>query len=433
MRVKKEEIAARWESLSRRARSVALANVRVRDLAQRAGFTWYYKRGDEILADFLGHDGEGIFKVYGLGKTKVTRLCDILETLTDGDEDVAIHLPRPISPVESLDKWAVSLDFPYNLISLPIRLCHYLEENGITTVGRILEEWERLGATGFKAERNLGRKSVNELAAFVDSLVLGNVEVASRFLPLGSEGVGTDLAASLVHVLVDHSPAELEMMERRLQEGLTLEESAETQDLTRERVRQVETKFLQQVRRRLDYFSSQRDAILDAWLRGEDWFTLVRWHQSSHGGRLMKAALDAIFKDSAHGVAKDLALESRLEGIEEALWSVQDLWFGGVILEDFLKPFQQEEREAFCVRLMETNSFRLNQSSGRVHPGRTDLRRCTEAMLIGEEDPLPLTWILELIRKTGYHPNLERYDLLRRRSKWRKHYDFPDKMILWRE
>ena len=168
-------------------------------------------------------------------------------------------------------------------------------------------------------------------------------------------------------------------------------------------------------------------------MRGEDWFTLVEWHHSSDGERLAKAALDAIFKDSAQGVAKDLALESRLEGIEETLWSAQDLWFGGVILEDFLKSLQQEERDAFCVRLMETNSFRFDQSSGRVHPGRTDLRRCTEAMLIGEEDPLPLTWILELIRKTGFHPNLERYDLLRRRSMWRTQYDFPDEMILWRE
>jgi len=122
-----------------------------------------------------------------------------------------------------------------------------------------------------------------------------------------------------------------------------------------------------------------------------------------------------------------------LEGIEETLEAAPDLWFGGVELEQFLEALCQEEREVFCVRLMETNRFRLNQSSGRVHPGRTDLRRCTEAMLIGEEDPLPLTWILELIRKTGFHPNLERYDLLRRRSKWRTRYDFPDEMILWRE
>jgi len=45
------------------------------------------------------------------------------------------------------------------------------------------------------------------------------------------------------------------MLERRLQEGMTLEESSKTQDLTRERVRQVESKFLQQVQRRLEYFT----------------------------------------------------------------------------------------------------------------------------------------------------------------------------------
>jgi len=433
MRVKKDEIAVRWERLSGRVRSRALADEWVHDLAQRAGFDWYFARGDETLAEFLEHDGEGIFQLYGLGKTKVSRLCDILEKLTDGDEDVVIDLPRPISPVESLDKWVVSLDFPYDLISLPIRLCHYFEENGITTLGGILEQWARLGATGFKAERNIGRKSVNELGAFVDSLVSGNVEVVSRFLPLGSEGVGTDLAASLVHVLVDRSPVELEMLERRLQEGLTLEESAETLDLTRERVRQVESKFLQQVQRRLDHYTSRRDEILDAWMGSEDWFALVRWNGNPDFGLLAKAALESIFRDSPQGVARELSDEARMENLEDLLESSPDLWFGGTRLEEFLRDVNADERATFCEQVAAGSRFRLDQATGRVHPARTDLRRCMAAMVGEEDDPIPLTWIVELVRKTGYHPRLERIDALRRRSSWRKRDDFPDEMILWRE
>jgi hypothetical protein len=64
---------------------------------------------------------------------------------------------------------------------------------------------------------------------------------------------------------------------------------------------------------------------------------------------------------------------------------------------------------------------------------RTDLRRCIAAMVAEEDDPIPLTWLVQLVRKTGYHPTLERGDVLRRRSSWRQSSDFPDQMILWRE
>lgn len=433
LRVAKQEIAARWEKLSTRARSRNLGEVKLWDLAQRAGFDWYTARGDESLADFLGHDGVGIFKVRGLGKTKVSKLCDILEELTDGDADEVIDHPFSISPFETLKRWNIPVDFPYDLIALPVRLIHYFEENGITTLGGILDEWNRLDATGLKAKRNIGRKSVEGLSTFVDSLISGDVNVASQFLPLGRRGVGTDFAASLVHVLQECSPVELELLQSRLHEGMTLEESAGTQDLTRERVRQMESKFLKQIQRRLDFFTLLRDGMLGKWLRGDDWFALVEWDHSSDGGRLAKAALEAIFKDSAQGIAKDLARESRMEELEEALELTSDFWFGGVILDDFLLSIPLQEREAFCMRLMEGNRFRLDQSTGRVHPRKTNLRRCTEAMLKGEDDPLPLTWILELIRRTGFHPNVERHDLLLRRSIWAMQHDFPDGMILWLE
>ncbi len=77
--------------------------------------------------------------------------------------------------------------------------------------------------------------------------------------------------------------------------------------------------------------------------------------------------------------------------------------------------------------------FHLDYTTGRVHPARTDLRRCIEAMVAEEDDPIPLTWVVELVKKTGYHPNLERADVLRRRSSWKLRDDFPDPKILWRE
>ncbi len=387
--------------------------------------------------DFLDYDGKGIFQLYSLGKTKITRLCNILETLLEGDseieQEVEVDIPPMTKAFETLELWNIPLEFPCHLVALPIRISNYCEENQIATLEALLGEWERLGHSGFKAKQNLGRKSVDELETFISSLVFGDFKLASRFLPLEPDGSGVDFAASLAHVLLEQSPAELEMLKLRLQNGMTLEESAVTYELTRERVRQVEAKFLAQVSLRLDHFRSLHEDLLRAWVEQEDWFALVKWNGGPDHGLLAKAALESIFRDSPQGVARGLSGEARMEELEDKLAACPDLWFGGTSLEGFLGGVNADEKEAFCEQLTAGRRFRVDHATGRVHPARTDLRRCIEAMVEEEDDPIPLTWIVKLVRKTGYHPKIERIDVLRRRSSWRQIDHFPDQMILWRE
>ena len=255
----------------------------------------------------------------------------------------------------------------------------------------------------------------------------------SQLLPLERDGWGVDFAASLAHVLLEQTPVEIEMLKLRLQDGMTLEESAETHELTRERVRQVEAKFLTQVSSRLDHFCSLNEEILRSWVELGDWFALVGWNGDPDHGLLAKAALESIFRDSPQGVARELSGEARMEELEDELGACPDLWFGGTSLEGFLDGMNEDEKEAFCAQLTVGRRFRVDHATGRVHPARTNLRRCIVAMVEGEDDPIPLTWIVELVRKTGYHPKLERIDVLRRRSSWRQRDNFPDQMILWQE
>ena len=429
------KIAQRWEILSGKAKATALASSRVRDLAKQAGFEWYVSRGDERLEEFFDYDGEGIFQLYSFGKTKITRLCDILETVLENEPEIEVEpdLPAMTKALETLERWKVPVDFPCSLIALPIRVNNYCEENQIAKLDALLGEWERLGHSGFKAKKNLGQKSVDALETFLGSLVSGDFKLASRFLPLDPGGSGADFAASLTHVVLEQSPSELEMLELRLQDGMTLEESAEGYDLTRERVRQVEAKFLGQVSLRLDYFRSLHKDLLRSWVELEDWFALVRWNGDPDHGLLAKAALESIFQDSPQGVARELSGEARMEDLKDKLGACPDIWFGGTSLEGFLDGMNADEKEAFCEQLTAGRRFRVDHATGRVHPARTDLRRCIEAMVSEEDDPIPLTWIVELVRKTGYHPTLERIDVVRRRSSWRQRNDFPDQMIIWRE
>ncbi len=429
------KIAQRWEMLSGRARGNALASAMVCELATRAGFEWYVSRGSERLEEFLDYDGNGIFRVHGFGKTKITRLCDILEIVLDNELEIEVEqeISAMTKALEMLERWSVPVCFPCSLIALPIRVRHYCEENQITRLDELLDEWERLGHSGFKARKNLGRKSVDKLETFIGSLVSGDLKLASHFLPLEPDRVGVDFAASLTHVLSEQSPVELEMLNLRLRNGMTLEEIAETYELTRQRVSQVEVKFLAQVSLRLDHFHSLHTDVLRSWVELEDWFALVRWKGDPDQGLLAKAALESIFHDSPQGVARELSGEARMEDLEDKLGACPDLWFGGTSLQGFLDGLNADDKEAFCEQLTTGRRFRVDHATGRVHPARTDLRRCIEAMVAEEDDPIPLTWVVELVKKTGYYPTLERIDVLRRRNRWRQRNDFLDQMILWAE
>ena len=146
------------------------------------------------------------------------------------------------------------------------------------------------------------------------------------------------------------------------------------------------------------------------------------------------AALEAVFSDTPQAVARTLGKEARLENWHEELLSHPELWFGGVKLSGFLADrIPVAEQQGFCELVSESSVLRLDHLAGRIHPARTGLRQTVEAMLAREDDPIPLTWLLELLARTGYHSSLSPRELVRQRRNWVRNYGFPEKMILWDE
>ena len=221
------------------------------------------------------------------------------------------------------------------------------------------------------------------------------------------------------------------MLQRRLVERMTLEESAEAAGVTRERVRQIEARFLGEVRERLAYFGKERDALLDAWLAGGDWFASTR--PIDHEA-LIKAAIEAIFDETPQAVARDLSEEAKWEAWSEELRMHPDLWFGGVVLDEFLaERVPASEQARFCERLAVSRELRLDHGDGKVYPARTGLFPTVAALLAREDDPVPLTWLVELLVRSGYHPSVTREILRRQKSRWIERADFPADKILWKE
>lgn len=426
-------LAERWDGLASRARSLDWGDVGLMDLAMSSGLEWYLGRGNEPLAWFLKHDGRQLVTLPGFGQKKLTKLCEILSKALE----IRMGASAPMIPFvkpelgEVLMEWGIPGEFPCRLCLLPVRVLSYCETQGIMFLGQLLDEWRRLGFEGFKKIRNLGTRSVRQIEVLVHALENRDRKVVGLFIPLSRTGSGVSLSAALTSCAQLPNQAERAMLERRLIKRMTLEESAEEAGVTRERVRQLESEFLGEIRVRLDYFMAEREELLNAWLKGRNWFEPLLPMDDEELGR---AAIEAIFEETPQACARDLNREVKWDQWCEEMRMHSDLWFGGVILDEFFTERSlTDETEEFCECIASCRDLRIDHVSGRVFPIKTGLYNTVLAMLDREDDPIPLTWLVDLLVQTGHHPDVTRQTLKRQKSHWLKRADFPSEKIIWSE
>lgn len=443
-----DELLERWDKLVIRARRINWGNAELGNLGKRCGTPWFENRSRERIADYLGYDAKSLVLLHGFGRGKIARLCEIVTALLGPDDpsvisgDISIdgsgHVPESISPPPTgpdprvvLGQWAVPESFPCRLVRFSNRLQNFLENQGINTIGDLLATWEQLGRSGLIQQRNLGKKTVEEVGAWVFALQSADYAEVSRFLPLATEGEGLSLTSAVTMLAGDLTSLEAQLLHYRLVVGKTLEESAEGTGLTRERVRQIEAGLIADLRERLGYFADNYKELVEFWLREKEWFELVR--PTDHAA-IIKGALESIFEELPQAVARRLNDESEREAILAELRSHPELWFGGIPVLEFLTMRVPEvRRAAICNHLGSSGEFRIDHTSGRLHPRKTGLYRTTVAILEMEDDPIPLTWLIELLRRTGYHLTVSRDVLVRYKWRWERTPGFPEGRILWKE
>ncbi len=443
-----DELSERWDRLVIRARQINWGNAELGSLGKRCGTPWFENRSNERIADYLGYDGKSLVLLHGFGRGKIARLCEIVtallgpddpsvdsgDILVDGSEYVPESiLPPPTGPDprEALGQWAVPESFPCRLVRFSKRLQNFLENQGVNTIGDLLATWEQLGRAGLIRQKNLGKKTVEEVETLVSALQSADHTEVSRFLPLATEGEGLSLTSAVAMVAGDLTSFEVQLLHHRLGVGKTLEESAEGTGLTRERVRQIEAGLIVDLRERLGYFADRYKELVELWLRDKDWFEVVR--PADHAA-IIKGALEAILDELPQAVARRLNDESEREGVLAEIRSDPDLWFGGIPVHDFLTMRVPDVRlAAICDHLGSSGEFRIDHTTGTLHPRKTGVYRTTVAILEMEDDPIPLTWLIELLRRTGYHLTVSREVLVRYKWRWERTPGFPAGRILWNE
>ena len=298
-----------------------------------------------------------------------------------------------------------------------------------------MDLWDANGYDGLIAFPNLGKKSVEKVRQFIKALEQGDRDTASMFLPFHDSGYGLSLCNALRLLIVRLSSNERGLLDRRLGKEMTLEESAESHGITRERVRQIEVSFLTSVRALLDWFTTEHDQMLAEWMDGKDWISPLRPFNTQNDEVLIAGTLGAIFRETPHGVARALQNEAQMDHWRDVLLAHPDILIDGVNLETFLvEMVPAEARFLFCDYLTRSNGLRLDHATGLIYSTQPSARRTVLAILAREDDPIPLTWLVKLLNQIPSYRDWTSGQLRQNKSRWKKEdAAFPHKKILWNE
>lgn len=442
----KKEMFADYEQRWTNVRDAALAQpmftqdvFTVGDLAHRFDLPWFEKSKEVWVSEYLAFDYHSLLQRRGLGIVKIGKIIAILEASIGSDIQpmvVSAPLTPPKKARDTLRDWRIPESFPVALMRVPARIIGFCENNHIETLGGLLDAVESLGGPGLLKQDNLGRKSVSEVLALVNSLQSNDASGVRRCLPLANEGFELSLAIAVRRMIEDLSPRQRPLMERRLVQKMTLEEAAVEAGLTRERVRQVARDFLLgPLQRLLDWFPSEQQALLQLWLDGGDLGQKLGPFANISDEALAIGAITAVFEEEPEAIAANLHQEQQFEMWHEQLRNSAEFQKSGLDLQSFLdRTVPVRQQAAFTDFLFQKPGFSVDHESGRILPERGSLRRLVHALLREEDDPVPATWLVRLVQESDFYPDMSVPKLLRSYRDWlQRHPDFPKDRILWNE
>jgi hypothetical protein len=437
-----DTLAPRWERVragcSQRGWDKS-ASPTIASLARKHSTAWYAMHSVDRVDQFIRFDADSLFnRLRGFGRVRCERLVDVLERALAESTDV--------DPIESAEKgqqnglnyepfmetWDIPADYPLALIPLSNRLLNFSKSQQIGTLKKLLQFWEVVGYNGFITHRNMGRHTADSVEVLANAIATGNVQEARKWLPLNETANGLSLRAAVGIMVAKRTANERILITRRLVDGMTLEESAASHDLSRERIRQLENLFLHDLRAALDWFKRDHAAMLELWTESGEWRSFITPQSSAEDTALVIAGINAVFAETPQGVARRLASESYIQTWIDCLCAESNLHLDGVDLQAFMDAHLEDSRHDEFITAVSLNSnLVIDHIKGVVRTSAPCIRDTILALLQREEDPVPLTWLERMVTSL---PNNEEgtADFIRRnRYRW-SHQGLLDlSKVLW--
>lgn len=439
-----KRLAPRWERV--RAACVKRGwdqpgSPTIASIAAKHGIEWYDKRAADRVDDFAQLGSDSLFnRLHGFGRIKCERLVDILHRALAESEDCeeaeCDETPQysALTHERFMVAWGVPADYPLSLVPLPQRLLNLCQGQQIGTLKALLQFWEAVGREGLLAHRNMGRRTVDEMEELANAVMMGDAKAARKWLPLNDTEDGLMLRAAVGIMVAKLTTDERTLITRRLVEGMTLEESATSHGLTRERVRQIVEPFLSDLRAALNWFGDDYKSMLELWTERSDWNSFVTPQSCKNDTNLVIAGIEAIFGETPQRVARRLAAESEIQAWIDRLCADPDFHLGGVDLQAFMSVHVPDPRRAEFVAAVSSNAdLAIDHTKGVVKPCSPSVRDTVRAVLQREDDPIPLTWLARMVTAVSGNEEGDAHYIRRNRYHWNNEGILELGRVLWNQ
>jgi len=239
--------------------------------------------------------------------------------------------------LEAIERLQIPYGLPTELIRLPTRIRNWCKSREWNTLGQFLHSTGGMGLNDLLAVDNIGRKSAAEVLGFFDALRTQQLADLRIFLPLSANSSSVSLHEALNDLIVSLDTRDLRILEMRVIDGASLETIGHHFRCTRELVRQVEDRFLQDVKRILDWFSDERIELWQTWETTDNLALLLSEKGVAHGPVLVAAAVSTVFEKSPEGVLLNEHWQETFREWGRELMASESNLSGGVDLSQFAK------------------------------------------------------------------------------------------------
>lgn len=439
-----ETLAPRWEQ----ARAACIQrgwdkprSPTISAIAAKHGMKWFTTRSADCVQDFIQFDAHGLFnQQLGFGRIKWERLVEILERgLAESGvgEEIGSEgkiQQEALTHERFMEAWGIPPDYPLSLVPLSNRLLNFCHGQQIGTLKTLLQFWEAVGREGLLSHPNMGRRTADEVEALANAVAMGDIKAARKWLPLNNDVNGLSLRAATGIVVAKLTADERTLITRRLVDGMTLEKSASSHGLSKERIRQLEKLFLHDLRAVLGWFKSDHGAMLELWTERVEWQSFIAPQITPDDTALGIAGIEAVFAETPQGVARRLATESDIQTWIDRLIAEPDFHLGGVELQSFMSAHVAETRHAEFVAAVSSNStLVIDHTKGMVKPSAPCVRDTMCALLQREDDPMPLTWLARMVTAVPGNEEGDADYIRRHRYRWKSQGFLDLGCVLWRQ
>ncbi len=340
------DASGRWEKICSYYRQSNLLNTSLCQIAAWTGQEWFAARQADTPTTYITLTWDKLIRQPGFGRKKVQRLLELLEAgirhfgLTPDQTKPANEGPRH-EPV-GWDR------FPLELGNFSQRLLTLCATWDVETPRDLCMHFERHGPEALLSHTNSGKKTVAEIAFFYQAWASQDLAALRLLLPLDSSW-NFGLEEAVLMGLTSLEAAVQEALSHRFIDGHTLEMVAGSLGVTRARVGQLESRFLDHVKKCLDYFSERRVLLFDEWGAHRPFQLslecLPQWKP------LVEAVIERCFEQSQEGRLKLIKDEALVQNLISQIRTEWTFYCGkldlAVYLEaggaaNFLQGVQQE-------------------------------------------------------------------------------------------